>query len=107
MRASSPRPPVLTLRANYIHIWGITLAIPSLLAAAGSETLKGRRANYFPARSSGRIEFRDGGERVVDVDDESEDEIPLCADDVKCGPLRRAYVSVGALISHPSVTSNE
>jgi hypothetical protein len=50
--------------------------------------------------SSGRIEFR---ERDIDIDDESENEILLCADDVKCDPLRRAYVSVGALISHASV----
>jgi len=33
--------------------------LPPLLA--GSEALKGRRANYFPTRSSAQIEFRNGG----------------------------------------------
>lgn len=47
---------------------------------AGSEALKGRRANYFPTRSSAQIEFRNGGgggDRG-DVDDGDENEISLC-----------------------------
>lgn len=45
---------------------------------AGSETLKGRRANYFPTRSSTQIEFHNGdGPR--NVDDRDENEISLCA----------------------------
>lgn len=65
MRAFSGRPysPSPT-RANYIHIWGITSARAPFLfpPPAGSETLKGPRANYFPARSSASIEFRNGGD---------------------------------------------
>lgn len=44
----------------------------------GSETLKGRRANYFPTRSSSQIEFRNG-DGLRNVDDRDVDEISLCA----------------------------
>jgi len=44
----------------------------------GSEALKGRRANYFPTRSSAQIEFRNGGVDRGDVDDADENEISFC-----------------------------
>ena len=49
--------------------------LPSL--PAGSEALKGRRANYFPTRSFAQIEFRNGG-GGGDADDGDENEISLC-----------------------------
>lgn len=48
------------------------------LPPAGSEALKGRRANYFPTRSSAQIEFRNGDGGRGDVDDGDENEISLC-----------------------------